>query len=172
MTNPAWSTPERREYLVRLFERSRGFCVFGHQQCRNDGHHYQVFIEDLIDTWKAQDRERREYEWKLEQRRLHHGERGRFGRRFDPVARDVFMASQPEYYLVGLGVNPFTFKRVALVRIPSTYVHLFVDVASAVKGLSKSKRRKIARYGAEPPTEAMESIHSLCQKAVRRWWRT
>ena len=155
---------------MELFQRSRGFCVFGHPKCPIDDHHYQIFIEGVIASWVDEDRERCNYEWKLEQRTIHTGELGRFKRRFDPVARDVFANERPEYYLVGLGVDAFTFKRVALVRIPSTYQHLFVDVSQATRPLSKSKRRKIARYGATPPAEAMVTIKQLCQEAVRDWW--
>ena len=122
-------------------------------------------IEGLIDHWKADDRERANFEWKLEERRVHHGERGRFGQRFDPVEREVYKTNRPEYYLVGVGVDPRTFRRVAMIRIPSGYHHLFVDV-DAVQ-ISKSKRRKMRRYGATVPDE----LHQLCLAATREWWR-
>ncbi len=82
----------------------------------------------------------------------------------------MFANQRPEYYLVGLGVDAFTFRQVALIRIPSTYHHLFVDVSQATRPLSKNKRHKIARYGAAPPAEAMVTIQKLCQEAVRNWW--
>lgn len=172
MKYPQWSTPQRRDKLVETFTRSRGFCVFGHPMCPIEEHDYEVFIEGIIEEWKAEDRDRRLYEWKLEQRTIHTGEKGRWGRRFDPVTRDVFMANQPEYYLVGLGVDALNFKRVALVRIPSTQIHLFVDVSRAgtFRRLSKNQRRKIVRYGASPPADVMGEIRSLCQEAVEDWW--
>lgn len=135
-------------------------------------HLYDDVTESIIAEWKAEDTERRNFEWKLEQRTIT-GEKGRWKRRFDPVARDVFMANQPEYYLVGLGIDALNFKRVALVRIPSTSTHLFVDVSrvGTFRRLSKNQRRKIVRYGGSPPADLMGEIKSLCQEAVMDWWK-
>ena len=165
MAQPLWVTPERQRKLVDLFERSGGFCVYGHANCLDGRHHYPVVVEECIDYWKADDREGRNYEWKQEERRIHHGEKGRFGQRFDPIDRETFVARRPEYYLVALGVSPFTFKQVAVVRVPSTHMHLFVEVGD-VK-LSKNKRRQLARYGVMPG-----EIHQRCLAAVRDWWAT
>jgi hypothetical protein len=170
MTLPQWSTPERRKHLVDLFERCGGYCIFGDAGCRIDEHHYSVFIEGIIDSWKAEDRERRAYEWKLEQQQIIDGTYGKYGTTFDPVARDVFVNSRPEYYLVALGVNPFTCQRVALVRIPSTFVHLFVDVGGAVQEVSKNARRKAFRHGKIRNAALMARIDEYCQAAVRDWW--
>ena len=102
---PDWATPERRQRLVELFKRNRGFSVFGHSMCQVEEHHYEVFIEGLIEDWRAEDSQERAALWRMEERRIHHGEKGRFGSQFDPVQRDVFMETRPEYYLVGLGVS-------------------------------------------------------------------
>ena len=126
--------------------------------------------EAAIDSWKAEDTERRNYEWKLEQRQIHDGTYGRYGGSFDPVARDVYVNGRPAYYLVGLGVNPFTYKRVALVRIPSTSIHLFVDVGSAIQEVSKNARRKAMRHGRLRNGVLMEKIDELCKLAVADWW--
>ncbi len=166
---PNWSTPQRRDYLVELFYQSNGFCVYGEERCTVEEHNYAVYIEDIIDTWKAEDRDRVAYLWRLERETMH-DERGRWGSRFDPVSRDVFMATRPEYYLVGMGLNPLTFNRVAMVRIPSTFNVLFVDVSEAVQGMSKNIRRKAKRYGHELPEEAMLTVDTLCKAAVRDWW--
>lgn len=164
---PKWVTPERQQTLVRLFERSKGFCVFGHHRCLNPEHHYEVFIEGLIADWQSEDHQRREADWKHEERRIHHGEKGVFGRRFDPIEREVFMATRPEYYLRDTGVSVFgSVRPVALVRVPSTNIGLFVDVANA-KALSKNKRRKMRRYGQE---ESAEDVDQLCRQAVAHWW--
>ncbi len=170
MTLPQWSTPERRKHLVALFNRCGGFCVFGDAGCQIHEHHYELFIEGIIDSWKAEDRERRSYEWKLEQRQIQDGTYGRFGGRFDPVARDVFVNERPEYYLVGLGVNPFTYQRVALVRIPSTFIHLFVDVGGVLQEVSKNARRKVLRHGRKPGKALDTKIHEKCRLAVADWW--
>ncbi|MFQ6027697.1 MAG: hypothetical protein ACE5Q6_09415 [Dehalococcoidia bacterium] len=167
---PQWATPERRQHLVDLFNRCGGYCVFGDRGCQVDEHHYELFIEGIIDSWKAEDRERRHYEWQLEQRQILDGTYGKYGSSFDPVARDVFVNSRPEYYLVGVGVNPFTYQRVALVRIPSTFVHLFVDVGPAVQEVSKNARRKALRHGKLRHGALMEKIDELCRLAVADWW--
>lgn len=133
---------------------------------------YNKVAEAAIESWKAEDRERRSFEWKLEQQAILDGTYGRYGAEFDPVARDVFYQHRPDYYLVALGVNPFTFKRVALIRIPSTSIHLFVDVASAVQEVSKNARRKAMRHGKVANGALMEQIHQLCQSAVMDWWTT
>ena len=102
---PGWSTPERRAHLVSLFNRSKGFCVFGHRMCQNAEHHFLNFQEAIIADWKAQDRAEREALLKIERAQIH-GEMGVFGQQFDPVERDVFVANRPDYYLKGLGISP------------------------------------------------------------------
>ena len=134
------------------------------------GRLYDKIAEAAIHSWKAEDTERRVYEWKLEQRHIQDGTYGRYGGSFDPVARDVYVNGRPSYYLVGLGVNPFTYKRVALVRIPSTSIHLFVDVGSAIQEVSKNARRKAMRHGRLRNGVLMEKIDELCKLAVADWW--
>jgi hypothetical protein len=94
---------------------------------------YNKVAEAAIDSWKAEDRDRRSYEWHLEQQQIVDGTYGKYGSTFDPVARDVYFQNRPEYYLVALGVNALTHRRVALIRIPSTFVYLFVDCSSIVQ---------------------------------------
>jgi hypothetical protein len=109
---------------------------------------YQKLAEAAIESWKDEDRERRNYEWKLEQQQILDGTYGKYGTSFDPVARDAFFATRPEYYLVSIGVNAFTYQRVALIRIPSTSVYLFVDLSDAVQELSKNASRESRRKSA------------------------
>ena len=84
----------------------------------------------------------------------------------------ILLLTRPEYYLVGLGVNPFTYKRVALVRIPSTSIHLFVDVGEAIQGVSKNARRKAMRHGRLRNGVLMEKIDESWKLAVAYWWTT
>ena len=164
---PDWSTPERRAHLVSLFNRSKGFCVFGHEMCQNQEHHFLNFQEAVIADWKAEDRAEREALLKIDRAQFH-GEKGVFGRQFDPVERDVFLATRPTPSSSGWGVSPVTFQRVAKVRVPSTHVHLYVDVSGAAEPekLSKNKRRKIRRYG----QEVLADVTRLCRQAVDSWW--
>ena len=90
------------------------------------------------------------------------------------MARDVYVNGRPSYYLVGLGVNPFTYKRVALVRIPSTSIHLFVDIPGPpIQEISKNAKRKAARYGKHTVAyQTRERLDDMCKLAVRDWWTT
>ena len=105
---------------------------------------YFQLEEDLIEHWKAEDRAERDELLKLERAQIH-GEKGAFGRRFDPVERDVFMAGCPDHFPKALG----------------TPGHLYVDVSrpKATPALSKNKRRKIRRHGHEAPAK----VNQLCQ---------
>jgi len=89
--------------------------------------------------------------------------------RFDTVRRAEFLAQQPPYYLVGTGVDALTFRPVAKVRIPSTYIILFVDIGPALQGMSKNARRKAVRYRGLTP-EARPKAERLIEQAVKGWW--
>lgn len=186
-TMPQWATAPRLAKLAELAETYGNYCLKGHHvMLCDDPTHYVIpkyrkgrkvgythrnlgeqKVEDAIASWVAEDRERRCYEWKLEQQLIHGTPTRGYNRRFDPVTRDGFMAEQPDFYLDALGLDPWTGKQVAMVRIPSSYVYLFVDVTRAVEKLSKNKRRKVRRYGATPP----EGVEALCRLAVIDWWQ-
>jgi hypothetical protein len=52
--------------------------------------------------------------------------------------------------MVAMDVSLFIHKWLGLIRIPSTFVHLFVDCGDTVQELSKHARRKMKRYGKIP----------------------
>lgn len=194
---PMWVTPERQQHLLRLWQEYGNQCLLGHRVCPEMSHYLKprqrsiaygnssvVFTEyqvkRLIDVvwaetvhyWTIDDRSQREYAWKLEQRELHRtGEIGKFKRRFDPVERDVFSQQQPSYYMLGLGMDGVTHRQIAIVRVAGTYVHLHVDVSSAVVTLAKSKRRRLVRRGGQPPVEVQKAIESLCFEAVQDYMK-
>jgi hypothetical protein len=129
---------------------------------------YNKVADAAKDSWKAEDRDRRSFEHYLEQQPLNDGTYGKYGSRFDPVARDAFFATRSEYYLVGIGVSALTHKRVALIRVPSTSVHLFVDCGDTVQEVSKHAKRKMKRYGKVPAND--KTIDQKCKQAVRAWY--
>ena len=133
---------------------------------------YKKLSEGAIESWKAEDREERSMLRKLEQQQIHDGTYGRYGSDFDPVARDVHHQERPEYYLLGFGVSAESKKRIAVIRVPSTYIRLHVDVAGAFQGasISRNKRRKMARYQSGPPARVWEEIDRRCAEAVRDFW--
>ena len=130
---------------------------------------YGQALRDTRSEWKAQDRSQRVGELDAERGRMHQvtGEaQGRYGSRFDPVARERFLLSRPEWYPRGVGVNPITHKAVAHVRVAGAMFHLFVDVDHVLEGASKNARHKARRYGKSP-----QSVKDACDAAVADWKR-
>ena len=168
MAQPKWATPSRQTQLVSIFLRSRGFCVFGHNACGIPSHYYEVYIEGLIADWKAQDKQQDTAEWQEERKQLHSLAERHYPIKgeFSNIAKDIFFARQPLFYLLGLGVSGLTFKPFARVRLASSYVHLFVDLGDTLKGVSKAQRRKAIRYGKALPVEKQQEIEQVCKLAV------
>jgi hypothetical protein len=124
---------------------------------------------EAIATWKADDREQRSLDWKREQQAILDGTYGTYGSRFDPVARDQFMAQRPVYYLKGTGIDGMHGRPVAVVRVPSTSIYLYVDVSAAFTKATKNQRRLARRRG--KPIQVQEvTVEQLCQQAVELWW--
>lgn len=165
MTNyPKWSTPERRNTLVKLFTSSGGFCVFGHPSCLVPSHHYEIYIESLIDDWKDDDR----YLDQLERKALHRPlDRKYRAGLFGSVSLDIFHDQQPLYYLEGLGFDGLALQPFAKVRIGSSYMRLYVALGGALRGISKNKRRKALRYGKALPAEIEARVSHIVYTAVQ-----
>jgi hypothetical protein len=168
---PKWSTPSRQVLLVKLFQDSQGFCVYGHHPCLIPEHHYEIYTELLIDDWKAEDRLARHYDWLAERIQLHHTNDRRLPLQgqFSGVSKDIFFASQPDYYLLCLGVSGLTFKPFAQVRVSSSFVSLYVDLGDTLKKVSKSRRRKAIRYGKPLASDIQAEIADKCKMAVRHY---
>jgi hypothetical protein len=167
---PKWTNTTRQSYLVTLFLRSKGFCVFGHPKCQIPEHHYEIYVDNLIEDWKADDRAQRQADWQAEFEARHatHERTYPLHGRFSGIAQDVYFDNQPEYYLEGLGVSGLTFKPFAKLRLASSYIRLYVDLGDTLKPMSKSKRRKALRYG-KIPHELEDKIQSMCWRAVKHY---
>ncbi len=168
-TQPKWSTSNRKAHLVKLFLDSGGFCVYGHKNCLIPSHHYEVYVEFLIDDWKAEDRQEARLDWKAEGKAMHSlGERRLplIGR-FNNISMDIFHDSQPLYYLESLGMSGLTLKPFAKVKLGSSYMRLYVDLSDSLRAASKNMRRKAIRYGKELPQSIQESIAAKVRLAVR-----
>ena len=166
--SPLWLSDDRKAHLVKLFSDSQGFCVFGDRPCPIPEHHYQLFIEDLIADWVADDKAQRQADWDAERKQLHS-----FGERLEPlrgqfssIAKEVYFSNQPTFYLVGVGVSGVTFKPFAKVRLSSGFVNLYIDLdlTDRLKGLSKSQRRKALRYG-----KVTDHIRAIITEAVNHY---
>ncbi len=168
---PKWVTPDRQAHLVKLFLDSSGFCVYGHKLCSIPEHHYEVYIEYLIDDWKGDDRSQNQALWQEERRRLHFVSDRRYPLhgQFNAVSRDIFYAEQPVYYLAGLGISGLTFTPFAKIRLSSSYAILYVDLGDTLKRLSKSRRRKAIRYGKPLSYAIQREVANICRKAVRHY---
>jgi len=133
---------------------------------------YELKEGEAIAYWQADDRAQALAEWQAEQRQIHClGERGRAKGEFNAIGRDIFFGQQPQHYIDGLGVSGLTFRPFAKVRLASSYVVLFVDIADALRGESKNKRRKALRYGKPLPQETQRGIDQECAKAIRHYRR-
>ena len=168
MGKPLWATTERQNYLVNIFLASRGFCIYGHTACSNPAHYYELYIERVISSWKADDRLQREAEWEAESKRLHSlGERHYPLRgQFSAISQEIFHDRQPQFYLLGMGISGLTFRAFAQVRLSNTYLNLYVDIKDTLGKVGKVKRRKAVRYGKPLPLELQGEINKVCKLAL------
>jgi hypothetical protein len=171
MAQPKWATPSRQTQLVSIFLRSRGFCVFGHPQCSIPEHYYEVYIEGLIADWQSDDRQQDTADWQEERKHLHSLAERHYPLRgqFSSIAKDIFFANQPLFYLLGYGISGLTFKPFARLRLASSFVHLFVDLGDSLKSIGKNKRRKAIRYGKALPIEKQREVELVCRLAVKHY---
>ena len=164
---PKWATPNRKSALVRLFVRSRGFCVFGHKDCLIAEHHYELYAEVLIKDWVADDKAEKQAEWQFEREALHRTNDRRYPLegQFSAVGKDIFYSNQPEFYTLAIGMSGLTFKPFVKVRLASSFIALHIDLGDRLKGISKNKRRKAIRYG-----RINETIQARIRDAVRHYF--
>lgn len=169
--SPKWATPERKNQLVELFCRSGGFCIFGEPSCPYPEHHYELFIEGLISDWKADDREARSLEYRLETIRLHSLAEPRqpLRGRFSAISKDIWKSSQPLYYIEGLGVSGLTLQPFVRVRLSSSFMRVYVNLGEALRGVSKNKKRKALRYGKPLPKAIDQAINELVKTSIRHY---
>jgi len=168
---PQWATLDRRTHLVDLFNRSGGFCIFGHKNCLIPEHHFESFIEGLIAHWKTADREQKLADWLAELKVIHSlGERT-FPLRgqFSAISRTIYADNQPLYFVESLGISGLTFKPFAKIRISSSYMRLYVDLGDALKRVGKVRRRKAIRYGKPLPPPIERNVSVIISKAVKHY---
>jgi len=169
MTKPKWVNPTRQAHLVSLFVRSRGFCIYGEVNCTITEHHYEVFIESLINDWKADDRETNRLEWNNERKLMHalNEKTLPMRGRFNGVSSDIWHDSQPIYYLESIGMDCLKLKPFAKVKLSSSYQHLYVDLGDSLRKVSKNRKRKAIRYNKPLPQSANDIVSKLIIEAVK-----
>lgn len=163
MTLPKWATPERQAQLIGLWEQHGNRCLLGHPTCPELAHYvdpltgqlvggrYFLVEETLVHEWVADDRAERAALLQAEQERLHPRELIYQGR-FDSLAREIYRAEHPLYFLELLGITALSKRRVARVRIACSPVRLWVELPS------KNAIRQAKRYGREGPKSLNEAI--------------
>ena len=181
---PKWATPTRKARLVQLWDHYGNRCLQGHGACPERDHYvlvdaqggmqllrlYDVKSEEAIRYWVSDDAAQRMAEWKAEQERLHRDQRRFRQGEFDSLRRQIYLENQPPYAIVALTADSLTFRPVALVKVSSTIIRLFVDLPNPMVGLSKSARRKARRYGKGLPEEAVQKAEKAIAAAVQDWW--
>jgi hypothetical protein len=132
---------------------------------------YDVVEQNTIEGWRAEDRAKRDADWKAERAAMHRNANRSYpvGGQFDAIAKDEFFATQPLYYRVGMGFSAVTLRPFAKVKLPSGVVELHVDIGDALKPVSKNARRKAIRYGRGLPLDVQSRIDHLCAEAVKRY---
>ncbi len=132
---------------------------------------YDSKAEALIKYWQVDDRQQSRAEWFAELKALHDLGEQRYPilGRFNAIGKEIFFGSQPLYYIQGLGISGTTLKPFAKVRLPSSYMRLYVDLGDSLRGVSKNRRRKAIRYS-KPLSQSIENrINQLVGKAVRHY---
>src|SRR3990172_6377030 len=186
MTKPRWATAVRRARLVEFWHRYGNRCLQGHRTCPDPSHYllvdgsgrtqllrlYDVKSEGAIRYWVSDDAAQRMAEWKAERERLHRDQRVFRQGEFDSLRRQLYLESQPPYRLLALTVDSLTFRPVALVKVSSTIVSLFVNLEEPMGALSKSARRKARRYGKPLPQDTARKAERTIAAAVQDWWAT
>ena len=135
---------------------------------------YEFLSDRAIDNWKCDDKVQRLAEWQNERYWLHRTNDRRYpvSGQFSGLSRDIFFDSQPQYYIEALGISGLTFKPFCKVRLPSSYLHLYIELGDSLKQLSKNQRRKAVRYGKPIPTRQELAINDIVRLAVRHYLKT
>jgi hypothetical protein len=173
MAKPKWVLPERQAFLAELTLSYLTKSGWQLDLATGEVYHPELDkrIDALVKDWALADRAKRQAEWKAEQRAMHSlGERHNPVKgQFNAIAKDIFYAEQPQFYIEGLGISGLTFKPFAMVRIASSAMRLFIDLGDSLKGISKARKRKAIRYGKPLPQEVEETIQDKIALAVRQY---
>jgi len=175
MASLKWPTPQRLAYIANLMRSYIGQSGWKIDVDTGEVYHpiFEAKAGEVITDWVKDDNAESLALWRKEQKAIHGlGERSYPLRgQFSAIAKEVYLSSQPQFYLMALGVSGLTFKPFAKVRIASSFMglHVYVDLGDKLKSVSKHKRRKAIRYGKALPKDVQEHIDKLCRQAVRHY---
>ena len=130
---------------------------------------YEYLSEEIIEGWKAEDREAAKIAWEAELKAMHSlGEtRLPLRGRFNNISRDIFHSSQPLFYLEAIGIDGLRLQSFAKVKLSSSYLRLYIDLGNSLRGVSKNRKRKAIRYAKPLPKVAEARVLELVTSAVR-----
>jgi len=175
MSSLKWATPHRLAYIANLMRSYIGQKGWLIDVDTGEVYHplYEAKVGSIIADWQADDKAEALALWRKEEKAIHGlGERSYPLRgEFSAIAKEIYHAQQPQFYLLGLGVSGLTFKPFAKVRLASSFIglHVYVDLSDTLKSVSKNKRRKAIRYGKALPLEIQAKVDKLCNEAVRHY---
>ena len=131
---------------------------------------YDLRIAEVIEDWVREDRQSRAFEGKAIARLLHTiPEVGKLRGEFSAIGREIYLDSQPQYYVECLGISGLNFKPFAKVRIASSYTRLLVDLQAPLSRVSKNRKRKYLRYGKGLPMDIAKEVELSCNKAIAHY---
>ena len=131
---------------------------------------YDLKLTEVIEDWIREDKQAKAYERKAISRMLHLiPEVGKLRGQFSAIGREIYLESQPQYYVECLGISGLTFKPFAKVRIASTYTRLLVDLKAPLANVSKHRKRKFIRYGKGLPMEVAKEVELTCNRAIAHY---
>jgi hypothetical protein len=132
---------------------------------------YDIRSENVIQGWQQSDREQASLEWQAERKALHSlGEtRTPILGRWNNISRDIFHSSQPLFYIEKLGMDCLRLQPFAKVKIGSSFMRLYVDLADSLRPISKNQRHKAIRYGKRLPATIEERINERVKVAVQHY---
>jgi hypothetical protein len=135
---------------------------------------FSYTLPNIKEDWIQEDREERSAELKREHETLPDGQPGKFGREWDPVRKDEYFQKRGDYSEFRLGVDVFTSRRVAYIRVPSTWVEITVQLDGIFRHPQSSKRRtkRIFTGKERPSATEMAEIDARCREAIAKYWET
>lgn len=164
---PQWLTPNRKAELVKLLcahlANPEGWKLdIASGEFYNPDYLRQVKLK--VADWVDDDR----YLWTLERKAIHSlGERQYRAGQFGSVGLEVYHSNQPLYATEYIALSGLTLTPYARVRISSSFMRLYIDLADSLKGVSKNQRHKAIRYGKRLPELTRQRVAEKIRLAVR-----
>ncbi len=132
---------------------------------------YDVKETEILRYWRELDRIQRQADYEAEYQARHktndrtlplHG-------KFSGVSQDIWHDTQPEFQIEAIGYSAIKKQPFVKVRLSGSFIRLHVDLGNTLRLLSKSRRRKVIRYGKPIPENIRERVESLAWLAVKNY---